>query len=143
MKLAIKTAIVLSIFWACTVEPQPIEYGVDQCDYCRMTIVDNQHAAEAVSRKGKAYKFDAIECMVNYLADYPDKEYAFLLVGNVLEPGELIDAQESQFLISENLPSPMGAFLSAVPDSDQLQVLMDSVGGKAYDWPSLLDHMNQ
>lgn len=31
-----------------------------------MTIVDKQHAAQVVTKKGKAYSFDAIECMVHY-----------------------------------------------------------------------------
>ena len=46
---------------ACQPSPKPIEYGSDMCDYCKMTIVDQQHAAELVTTKGKAFKFDAIE----------------------------------------------------------------------------------
>ncbi|MCB0620489.1 MAG: hypothetical protein KDC41_17650, partial [Saprospiraceae bacterium] len=51
------------LFLACRPAPQPIEYGSDLCDYCKMTIVDRQHAAEAVTGKGRAYRFDAIECL--------------------------------------------------------------------------------
>ena len=57
----------LLLFAACSPQPRPIEYGTDLCDFCRMTIVDKQHAAELVTDKGRVYKFDAIECMVNYL----------------------------------------------------------------------------
>jgi len=36
-----------------------------------------------------------------------------LLVANYNQPGEMISAENSAYLISENLPSPMGANLTA------------------------------
>ena len=61
---AIVTILFLSLA-ACTVAPVPINFGSDGCHFCKMTIVDKQHAAELVTSKGKAYKYDAIECMID------------------------------------------------------------------------------
>ena len=95
---------------ACSPKPKPIEYGSDACDYCRMTVVDQQHAAELVSSKGKAYKFDAIECMVHYKREHDDREYALLLVNDYLQKGELVPAEECTFLISPNIQAQWELF---------------------------------
>ena len=66
MKYLLRCLVLVS-FMACTTEPRPINYGEDVCYYCKMNIVDRQHAAEAVTHKGRVYTFDAIECMMNYV----------------------------------------------------------------------------
>lgn len=50
---------------ACTPKAQSITYGADMCHFCKMNIVDVQHASEIVTKKGKVFKYDAIECMLN------------------------------------------------------------------------------
>ena len=122
---------------ACAPQPKPIEYGVDGCVYCQMTIVDRQHAAEAVTDKGKVYKFDAIECMVNYTLQNPEMEMAFLLANPYTQPGELVSVEDCTFLISPNLPSPMGAYLSAFPSAEEAQAMQREHGGTTYRWDEL------
>lgn len=127
---------------ACSVQPDPIDYGSDLCHYCKMTIVDRQHAAELVTSKGKARKYDAIECMINdWKASKEETDFAFLLVCDYTAPGELIDGRESRYLISPNIPSPMGAFLSAFPDQVSAQQLQAEKGGEIYDWPQITEEI--
>ena len=38
---------------SCGVSPQPIIYGTDECEHCRMMISDNKYGAEIVNSKGK------------------------------------------------------------------------------------------
>ena len=59
-----------TLFLACSQKPAEIRYGEDQCIHCHMTITDSRFVAEIVTAKGKALKFDAIECMVSYLKDH-------------------------------------------------------------------------
>lgn len=127
---------------ACTPKAKPIEYGADACAYCKMTIVDKQHAAESVTDKGKVYKFDAIECMVNFSAQEKEMKFAYTLVNTYTEPGELRAASESTFLISKNLPSPMGAYLSAFPNRETAEAMQKEKGGDLYDWISLNAYLN-
>tara|TARA_R110001606_G_scaffold74619_6_gene172942 strand:+ start:568 stop:1002 length:435 start_codon:yes stop_codon:yes gene_type:complete len=98
---------------SCNVGPQPIVYGTDGCHFCSMTIVDRQHAAEIVTDKGKVFKFDSSECMLNHLKDIDKKQVALFLVNDYNQPGELIDATKATYMISERIPSPMGEFLTA------------------------------
>lgn len=130
----------LLLLFSCNVSPQAIDYGNDGCHYCKMTIVDKLHAAEIVTAKGKAYKFDATECMINFLDEFDTSSIQLYLANNYNKPGELIDATQATFLISENIPSPMGAFLSAFKNKEDAIKIQTQKSGDIYTWEELLDH---
>ena len=102
-----------------------------------MTIVDRQHAAEAVTKKGKVYTFDAIECLTGYLKNKNEAEFAFLLVNDYSQPESLIGAADAIYLISKAIPSPMGAFLSAFANADDAKRTQAAKGGDLYTWEDL------
>ena len=122
---------------SCTVGPKPIDYGGDGCHFCSMTIVDRQHAAEIVTKKGKAYKFDAAECMMNHLKDVDVATIELFLVNDYQDPGELINAQEATFLISKSIPSPMGEYLSAFSSRKAAEQIETENKGQLYSWEEL------
>jgi len=134
----ITTLVVLGLLWSCNISPKPIEYGQDACHFCKMTIVDKMHAAEVVTAKGKVYKFDATECMINFLNEFDTSTIALYLSNNFTNPEELIDATQATFLISKNVPSPMGAFLSAFKNKEDAIKLQAKKDGEIYSWESLL-----
>ena len=125
----------------CQVSPKPIEYGVDGCHFCKMTIVDKLHAAEVVTQKGKVYKFDATECMINFMDEFDTSEIALYLSNDYNEAEALIDATQATFLISANVPSPMGAFLSAFKTKEAAASVLNEKGGKLYTWDELREHL--
>jgi copper chaperone NosL len=122
------------------VSPKPIDYGNDGCHFCKMTIVDKLHAAEVVTNKGKIYKFDATECMINFRDEFDTTEIKLYLSNDYANPETLIDATQATFLISKNVPSPMGAFLSAFENKTDAEKLQTSKGGELYSWDTLLKH---
>ncbi|MCX7550136.1 nitrous oxide reductase accessory protein NosL [Xanthomarina sp. F2636L] len=126
---------------SCTVKPEPINYGQDACHFCKMTIVDKVHAAEVVTHKGKVYKFDAAECMVNFMDDFDTAEIKLYLTNHFNDPETLIDATKATFLISKNVPSPMGAFLTAFKTKQEAEVVLEEQGGEIYTWDALLMHL--
>lgn len=132
------TIAVLLLFLGCNLAPEPINYGSDGCHFCSMTIVDKTHAAEIVTKKGKVYKFDATECMINFMKDFDTSEIELYLSNNYTEPEALIDATKATFLISENIPSPMGAFLSAFENKGNAEKSQAEKGGNLYTWETLL-----
>ncbi len=127
---------------SCAVEPQPIAYGTDACHFCKMTIVDNQHAAELVTVKGKAFKYDAIECMMNHLNKWKHPEVKFHLVNDYASPGELIDATQAHYIVTEAIPSPMGEFLTAFGDKEKRDQVVSETQGKAFSWETLKEEFN-
>ncbi|MCK5441966.1 MAG: nitrous oxide reductase accessory protein NosL [Maribacter sp.] len=122
----------------CAATPVPIAYGTDGCHFCSMTIVDRQHAAQIVTKKGKAFKFDAVECMVNHLKDLDVTTIGLLLVNDYPTPGELIDAKKATFLITKNIPSPMGEYLSAFSSRNEAEGIEAENKGELYSWEELL-----
>ena len=127
---------------SCKIEPQPIAFGTDACHFCHMTIVDRQHACELVTGKGKAFKFDAVECLLNHIKEVPADPKALLLVSDFYQPGTLIDAEGAAYLVSENLPSPMGAFLTAFVSEAGGRKAQLEYGGTLYDWQGIQNQFN-
>ncbi len=140
-KSLIGILIVLYLF-ACSVEPKPIDYGYDNCQFCDMTIMDNKHAAEVVTTKGKIYKFDAIECMIRHIDKSAERVYAYRLISDFSNPGELINAKQSIYLVSKNIPSPMGEFLSGFSSEKEAKLAMKENGGVLYNWDRIKEIIN-
>ena len=131
---------IICVLNACSVEPKKINYGADACHYCKMNIVDKQHAAQYVTKKGKAYKFDAIECMLNDIKTTNYDEVALFLVADYSNPGTLTDALQATYLISESIPSPMGAFLSGFSSKEGLEKLNRGSSDEILSWEQLLEN---
>ncbi len=128
----------LWLLFSCEVEPEQINYGNDVCHFCKMTIVDQQHAAQYVTKKGKQFKFDAIECMVNELSEKEIEKIGILLVSDYQDPGQMTSALDATYLISKEIKSPMGANLSAFESVQIANTTKDESGGELYTWIQLL-----
>lgn len=131
--------LLVSLLSACNTEPDPINYGLDQCVFCEMTIVDKSHSAVLVSSKGKSFKFDAIECMVRYMNRNEMNDYAFILVTDFSNPGVLTEAVNGYFLITPEIPSPMGANLSAFQSKTDALSMQESKGGELLKWKEIME----
>ena len=138
MNQALQFIASIFLILSCNVSPAPIDYGHDDCHSCKMTIVDPQHAAQVVTHKGKVFTFDAIECMVPFVIEQGEDEFKFILVNHYSNPGELIDAKKVQYLISQNLPSPMGEFLTGFENEEELKNIQLEKGGTAHNWSDLI-----
>jgi copper chaperone NosL len=127
----------------CNTSPEAIEYGVDGCHFCKMTIVDKIHAAEIVTKKGKVYKFDSSECMINFLKEFDASQVKLYLSNSFSEPEKLIDATKATYLISKNIPSPMGAFLTAFKTKDEATKIQLEKEGTIFGWDTINDYLNK
>nr|AWJ66135.1 nitrous oxide reductase maturation protein, outer-membrane lipoprotein [uncultured bacterium] len=105
-------------------------------------MVDQQYAAELVTNKGKIFTFDAIECLLNFTKEKELTSFAHLLVTDFENPATLIDARNGYYLISENLPSPMGANLTAFSNEQKVRVLQGQKGGAVYTWNELQNYFS-
>ncbi|HOX78184.1 MAG TPA: nitrous oxide reductase accessory protein NosL [Bacteroidales bacterium] len=126
---------------SCTIKPEPIHYGEDNCILCQMTIMDHRYGTEMVTSKGKIFKFDSIECMVDYFKETSKKgeEYRYILFTPFDQPGKLTDALTGYVLHSKNLPSPMGMYLTAFEDKAAAMRFQQEKGGRIYDWNGLVE----
>ena len=136
LKLFIGT-IVFLLTISCKVAPEAIEYGKDQCSFCKMNIVDQTHSAQFVTAKGKQFKFDAIECMVNYIGQNSEEKIALLLVADYANPGEMTEAEIATYLITPAIKSPMGANLSAFSAKNTAEEFQEKHSGEIFTWELL------
>lgn len=141
-KLSVLLLFVLTL-GSCSMEKQPIVYGEDNCDFCKMTIVDQIHGAEIVTDKGKVYKFDALECMLNFESEMSKEKVGQFYTNHFLSPGKLIRAESASFLISENIPSPMGEFITAFPSQEEAEKVQAEKDGEVYNWEGIKKQQNQ
>jgi copper chaperone NosL len=121
---------------SCTRGPQPIDYGLDACHLCRMAIVDQRYGAEIVTRKGRAYKFDSIECMVNSVSatdGIAEEDVAGYYTTDFADR-VLIEATDAVYVHSEGLPSPMGMNLTSFATRAAAREAVDRHGGTVLAW---------
>lgn len=117
IKSTVSSAIFFIAILVISCEPavQAIKYGQDGCSYCRMTIVDEYYGSELLTAKGKAYKFDSIECLAAYVikGEVAKEKIHELYFTDFENAGKLYPLSEMIFVQAKKLKSPMGLNLSA------------------------------
>ena len=139
--LKVITVILVALISACSRAPEPIQYGKDACTHCRMTIMDKRFAAEIITAKGKVFKFDAAECMADFLKEKPEiaaNKKSIFLVSDFNHPGQFVDARKSYFLKDNSLSSPMGGNLAAFTSENSAKSIQKGKSARLYDWSLLL-----
>lgn len=131
--LILSAAVILT---GCSREPQPISYGHDICSFCKMTITDSRYGSELITKKGKIYKFDSAECLIDFAAsEEVDQENIHqLLITDFATPENFTDAKAAYYLISQNLPSPMGADLTGFHSRADAEKFRAEHDGKILSW---------
>jgi len=126
------------LFIGCTARPQKIAFGKDACSFCKMTIVETKFASQIVTNKGRASKYDAIECMLNDIKDKEENTLKYILVTDYTKPKKLIDATKATYLIDKKIKSPMGVFLSAYASKEEAQLN----GITLFNWKAIKEHFS-
>lgn len=131
--------IILILLTSCSKEVATIEYGADQCEHCKMTLTDKKYGALLFTNKGKSYKFDAAECMLDYVKEdrINENEIDKYFVINLTEPGVLTDATDATYLISPELSSPMGENISSFKSKTDAEKYCKQYGGEILNWSEL------
>lgn len=126
----------LFLLSSCSTEPQPISFGVDNCAYCVMTLVDENFGTELVTKKGKAYKFDDAHCLAAFLEEgtVPSSEIDEIYFIDYSNPGEFIPAPKARLLQSEEINSPMGSNIAVFSDPDSTAKYKELFNAKEIKW---------
>jgi copper chaperone NosL len=136
----VAAASVSFVLAGCNPVPEPFVFGSDQDAFCRMTISEPEFAAQLVTRTGRAYKFDSIECMRGFLAvgSVPSEDIHGLWVTDAASR-TLIPVDEATFVRSTGVRSPMGGGLIAFLDASEAESLAAESGGRVIAWAGLSD----
>ena len=119
--------------------PRAIADAGKPCDYCRMTISDERFGGQLITRKGKLYAFDSIECLASfYVQQSSTAELSKVWVADYANPGQWIPAASAVFVRSEEHPSPMGLNLVSFSATANSAVLPRELRDGAMSWPQVL-----
>lgn len=124
---------------SCNRKPQPIHYGSDACDFCRMVVTNRHFGGEVVTKKGKVYKFDDIHCELSFLQSHfiIKNDIADIYLVDFSVPDQFIKASESFLLKSEALRSPMGGNAAAFKSTDSITKFQRQFNGTVITWSKL------
>lgn len=114
-------------------EPADVHLFTDECTYCKMVISDTKFATQLVSDKGKAYKFDSIECMAAFTHQNPQLvENAKLYLSDYTQNANWLLLKDVSVYHSEEVQSPMGLSLFAIRSDTSLPRTLS--GAEKKDW---------
>jgi len=124
---------------SCSAAPVPIKPGVDNCQFCKMTISDVRYGAEILTSKGKSYKFDDPQCAMSFLKEHPDIHQSLkeIYFSNFSGTHSLIASASAFVLKSENLRAPMGGMYTVFSNMEDLNKVKQAYPGSVMDWSEM------
>ena len=124
---------------SCSVKPEPLQFGEDACYTCKMTLVDKKFGAEIVTKKGKVYKFDDLNCLINFKhSGYePEDNIETELVVDFAHPEKLISAKPALYCQSPLVKSPMASHTAAFENKADFDKHNEAWSGVAVRWDEL------
>ena len=133
-------AIFLISLISCSTEPEPLRYGEDACHTCKMTLMDRKFGCELVTKKGKVFKFDDLNCMLSYYnsPDVNPQEFAHRLVVDFTQPTKLIPAADAFYLKSAEIKSPMASQIAAFETKASMETVQKELRGIYLVWGELV-----
>ncbi len=140
-KAAAISAVFIFGLMSCNTGPQPIKLGVDACSFCKMSIADKRFGAEIITKKGKAFKFDDMHCLLAFrkanTINNNDIKEIYLI--NFDEPHNFLKAPQAFLFKSEEFHSPMSGNIANFPDETKLKEAAEKFKGEEVAWVTLLN----
>ena len=129
----------LFIVVSCNHDPKIINYGNENCDFCKMTIMDDKFSAQCISKKGKSFKFDDIHCLVSFLQNGGiwSNEVDRIYFSDFMNKGMWLEPNKAFFIKSELLRSPMGGNIAVFSTEEQRNEANKQYNGEKLLWDNI------
>ena len=129
----------VSLMTGCSTGPQPIGYGKENCELCKMTIMDHHFATELITKKGKVFKFDDVHCLLEYVkvAEVNKAEVKAIYLMDYAVPGNFILADSAYLIKSDQLKTPMEGHIAAFRFADSMTHYLQKLPGVQVTWKQL------
>jgi copper chaperone NosL len=105
-----------------------------------MTLMDKKFGAEIVTKKGKIYTFDDVNCLMSFYnsGEVPADEFAHKLIVDFSNPTKLIEADKAFYLKSPKIQSPMASQVAAFESEQSMKSTKEELGGIYLVWGELV-----
>jgi copper chaperone NosL len=101
-------------------EPVAIEAN-DMCSFCRMSISEKRYAAELIDSDGRAFKFDDIGCLVNFIKQRRNNASIQATFVMDFDRLEWLQAEKVSYVRSSEFKTPMNGGIVAFKDQSSAQ----------------------
>jgi copper chaperone NosL len=131
---------ILSIFLlSCSSGPQPINYGKDACDFCKMNIVEEKFAVQCLNKKGKSFRFDDAYCLIEFLKNgqLTNENLGEVYFSDFNKSGHWIKGENALLLHSDSIHSPMRGNTIASSSEQERSEAMNQFNGTKLLWRDL------
>jgi copper chaperone NosL len=133
--------IISLILSSCSKQIKVIDYGKDECDYCKMLIEDNRFGCVLTTGNGNQLKFDDVGCMISYAIvkntlDSADQKFSVTVF---TMPDTYVDAQKAYYVYNENFNSPMGYNVLAFDRDISSKDFIGENGGEEMKWDDVVN----
>lgn len=135
--------LLMLLMLACNTEPVPLITGKDICSFCKMPVADLKFGAEIITSKGRIYKYDDVICMINWLKSDGNSKVIVSrkLIADYKNIGELIDAKNAVFVLSNNIRTPMNSGIAAFKTTDEALKAIP-FAEQTLSWEQILSSLN-
>lgn len=114
-------------------EPRAVQPESDVCIECRMTVVSEGHAAQAIDREGLIMMFDDPGCLAVYYHDHPlEREETLLFVQDV-ETKQWVAWESAVFVRADAVATPMNYGWHAFGDHGRAEAFAQDHQGHLLD----------
>lgn len=111
-------------------ELKPVDiFEGDACNNCKMAISEKRYASEFLDREGQAYKFDDIQCMLQYVKKHGGASPSAYFVTDFASLS-WISANKAILVRSSSFKTPMNGNLAAFPDETKAKEAVARYGGE-------------
>ncbi|MBA4259252.1 MAG: hypothetical protein C0446_08810 [Chitinophaga sp.] len=132
------TILFIMLLGSCSnAKPEALVVNKDQCEFCKMTVADIRFGAEAISSKGRIYKFDDLNCMIAFNKSNEKIKMNQLYVNDYQANNQLIDATTAYYFVHETVKSPMGSNTAAFSNKEIAMNKAKEVSAEVISWNQL------
>jgi copper chaperone NosL len=126
----------LALAAACSSATPTIALGAHACAECRMTIADSRYGALLVTDTGKSIAFDAIDCLLEYLANHQRQTYRATYVADATAGSlTLLPVEDAVFVFDGIRHPPMGSIVAVREGTDARS--LRGASGRVLSWTQL------
>lgn len=121
-------------------EPFEINWGETECEVCKMKVMDEQFAAEAIMDNEKGYAFDDVGCLMrDWYPEQKEDEIAAMYVKDY-NTKDWIELDEASFVYDKQSKTPMAYNIVSFAKEADAEAYMEENGGTMMDFEQLKDH---
>ncbi len=117
--------------------PQTVRLNEDECERCRMTIVDSKFDAQIITDKGRCLKFDDLFCLVNYLEENKDAKMKKSYVSDYSKEDRFLDVTKAFYIKGGDVKSPMNGNIAAFETRKEAEEAATQLHAEIISWEDI------